>query len=165
MKLTFKEFSTEKLNYTWLQKLCITLWAETMYLDYEYLQLGPGDPNLFHVDALKYLSLPLNSEEREDLGEWFNEGASYGGNKTLTKDLYDLVMTSAQEKTKKDLILYKYGDNSTNKPRWISMTILKGSHSNLGNEQLYHIKKGTSVIWTQKLADKAEVIIHSKYLE
>lgn len=104
MNITFKEYLTEKQNYNWIQKLCIMLWGDRMYLDYDYLPKGEGNPKMFNRDAMEYMSLGKDSEERSDLSEWFIEGASYNGVPTLTKNLYDDVMSSAQEKTKKDII-------------------------------------------------------------
>lgn len=164
MNITFKEYLTEKQNYTWIQRLFIALWGDRMYLSYDGLPKGKGNPEKFYEDGMEYLSLPKDSEDRMDLGDWFIEGASYDGVKTLTKDLYDNVMSSAQEKAKKDMVLYKYGDNKVGSPRWLSMTIKKDSHGWMGAENEYSIKAGTPVIWPQKLADSTEVIIHSKHL-
>lgn len=73
-------------------------------------------------------------------------------------------MLCHQPRKKLKRILYKYGNSGVNKPRWLSMTIKKGSHSQFGEEKEYKIKAGTPVIWPQGLADKTEVIIHSNYL-
>lgn len=155
----------EKKRYSWLQQLCIKLWGDRMYLSYDELPHGKGNSNAFKDDALEYLNSDQSSDEFDDIGDWFTEGASFGGTPSLTKELYDNVMISCQENTKKDLILYKYGNAVVpEKGRWLSMTIQHGSHTMFGKESQYSIKSGTPVIWPQGLADKTEVIINSSYL-
>lgn len=74
-------------------------------------------------------------------------------------------MESIQTKIPEDMVVYKYGDPIKHqKNRWLSFTSEKGSHSHLGQETKFVLKKGTPVIFSNGFADKSEVILNSKYI-
>ena len=138
-----------------------------MYLSYDLLPDGPDNSKQIKPYAKEYVqALKDNDEDTlEDLNDWIEEGMSVSGKKLLTKQTYDSIMESIQTKIPEDMVVYKYGDPIKHqKNRWLSFTNEKGSHSHLGQETKFVLKKGTPVIFSNGFADKSEVILNSKYI-
>lgn len=168
MKLTelFLIESNYKNGYSKIQYAMIRLWGGILYLEYDNLPSGSGNLKAISEDIDDYLdALEQHDEDLiEELEEWFQEGAYKNDKACLTKTLYDEIMHSAEREIDSELIVYKSGNKTGDSDRWKSFTTDKDGYSHLGNQTTYILPKGTKVIYADGIADKNEIIIHSKNL-
>jgi len=146
---------------------CIILWGQTLYLDYEYLEIGNDNSN--HPDLLDGFKDVVDAfnnkddKELEELVDWFQDGASYGGVKLLTKNTYDIIMESNQTILIDDLRVFRTGDfYNIQKGYWLSFSMEAERYGRPDDkEHTFIIEKGKPIIYTRGLADHDEVIIKS----
>lgn len=169
---TFKNFLAEssnfsnKFGYDSNQFTMIKLWGALLYLGYDNLPGGPGYLNELKPHLLKYLQAleDEDDDEREELNDWFDEGAKMNGKALLTKNLVDKVFHSCEKEIDEELIVYKSGEKTHKDDRWISTSTKKGQYKSYGPEVEYKLPIGTKVIFADGIADKNEVIINTSEL-
>ena len=105
----------------------------------------------------------MNDDDKENEEEWFAAGAPIGGEKLLTKQLFDKLLRLNEVKVKNSsgMNVWRAGEV---RPGWNSFTTDEEtgkSYARGGTQSfIYKLPKGTKYIATNGYADKHEIIIN-----
>lgn len=148
----------------------ITLWGNTMYLNYMDLPSGPDythDSRLINAFN-EFMKEDYDTEKYLDFIEWFDEGAKIKGSPLLTKKTFDILMHANETVLTEELDVYRSGKiHSTG---WMSFTVADSAHfygykDGNTDSHLFILKPGAKVIFTRGLADENEIIINANQLQ
>lgn len=166
---TFKQYVNLNENYksasdyAFIQRWAIEIWGKTMYLEYDNLPEGLAYLHEFERE----LKLAIR-EDPDEAEEWAVEGARVNGRPLLTRNLYDMILSTCQTKLSEPLVVYKTGPEilETKRYGWVSCSTTSGGYEHLGPKiSEFRLSEGDKVIWAFDLADRNEVIVHSRYLK
>jgi len=154
-------------------KAALILWGRTFYLNYHLLpkniSINLLNKLLKDLRELNYLfNIDQDSEELNDLIEWFCDGASMNKILHLGQNGYDAILLNIIEKTNKPLTVYRtynWEKSDLNFSGWVSVCTVKGQYDYLHetSEKEFHLPIGFPIINTifkgQQLCDTNELII------
>ena len=160
----FENFIKESgVDYLPWEKGLILAWGNLLYLGYHSLPENSKkvSDSLFKSTMEDYWRLDKDSEEFEDMSDWFsdtpprlNDGTPLF-DKGRLRDSFEVIAQKYPAKT--PLTLYRTSREAETGIN--SYTTEKGQYSNLGyKEREYLLPIGTKVIWADGIADDNEVI-------
>lgn len=163
---SFKEYSTlNELTNKVLGNFAVRMWGTLLYMSYGHLPSGPGNLKRLELEIFKYLRLK-DDDDKQDTEEWFADGASMGGEKLLTKKLFDQLLRLNEVKVKK-LFGMKVWRSGPVRKGWNSFTTNEESakhYAKAAASLVYKLPRGTKYIETNGYADIDEIIIRDDQL-
>ena len=159
--------NNEKLH----AKFILTLWGNTLYLDYKYLADFVPFANLkqIEIDIKSLVTSVDNGEDYrkifEDDIEWFVEGASIDGKLSFGKNFVDYALKLNEISVPVDTIVYRTTNWKNSDPEydsWVSVS-LNENGPYFGEQKSFLLKKGTKIISTtidgKEYCDEDELIV------